>query len=284
MTPLLDTHQHLVIRDRMSYGWSESLPQIATGDFTADDYADLTRGKGVSATIFMETAVGEDEYQAEALFAHELASQPDSMIRGVIASIRPEIDDGFDLWLETSLDKGFAGFRRILHVVDNGVPQSETFRRNVRKIGAAGKPFDLCFTERQLPLAANLVKACGGVQFVLDHCGVPDIPGGSFDFWRSQISMLAELPNLVCKLSGIMAYCSPGKASYGAVKPYTDHVLETFGPERMLWGGDWPVVNTANGLADWISVTRRILERLSEDEAALIAHTTAEKIYGVTLA
>jgi predicted TIM-barrel fold metal-dependent hydrolase len=139
----------------------------------------------------------------------------------------------------------------------------------------------MCFLSRQLPLARALAQACPDTHFVLDHCGVPDIAGGGLDPWRNEIRALAGLPNVTCKLSGLLAYCAPGDASYEAIEPYVAHTIDCFGAQRMLWGSDWPVVDLANGLPDWIAVTRRILDSLGADEAAAIASGTAARVYGV---
>jgi predicted TIM-barrel fold metal-dependent hydrolase len=171
--------------------------------------------------------------------------------------------------------------RRVLHVVDDGMSTTDTFRANVRRIGAAGLVFDMCFLARQLPLARALAEACPDTQFVLDHCGVPDIAGGGLDPWRDEIRALAGLPNVACKLSGLLAYCAPGNATYEAIEPYVAHAIDSFGADRMLWGSDWPVVDLANGLPDWIAVTRRILDSLSGDEARAVASGTATRVYSL---
>ena len=281
MIPLLDTHQHLIYRDKVGYGWIKDVAPLAEGDFTLDDYKKLTRKHGIGKTLFMEADADDADYQAEALFARHLAKQVDSSICGVIASIRPETNDGFDAWLEESSALGIVGYRRVLHVVDDELSQSDSFRRNVRKIGQAGKSFDLCFLARQLPIAIEFAKACDNTQLILDHCGVPDIAGGALDPWRENMSAISQLPNIVCKLSGIMAYCTAGQASLAAIQPYVSHVLECFGPKRIVWGSDWPVVNLAKGIEEWITITRSILETLSHDEAVAIAYKTAEDVYNI---
>lgn len=281
MIPLLDTHQHLIYRDKAGYGWTKDIPALAEGDFSLDDYNKLTRSLGIGGTLFMEAGVDDADYQTETRFVHHLANQPDTPIRGIVASIRPETDDDFDAWLEESGTMGVVGYRRILHVVEDGLSRSDTFRRNVRKIGQAGKVFDLCFLARQLPIALDLAKACDNTRLVINHCGVPDIAGNALDPWRENISALAKIPNTFCKLSGLMAYCAPGHASLSTIEPYISHVLECFGPKRIVWGSDWPVVNLAKGIEEWVSATRAILEALSRDEAIAIAHKTAEDVYNV---
>jgi predicted TIM-barrel fold metal-dependent hydrolase len=281
---LIDTHQHLILRNQIAYGWTADIPALATGDFTRADYAGLVAGKGVVGAIFMETGVDDADYQAEARL---VAGMIGTTARGVpllgqIASIRPEEDAGFDAWLEEALTLGTVGFRRILHVVPDDVSQSETFRQNLRKIGRAGLPFDLNFLSRQLlPVGLALMQACPDQCFVLDHCGVPDIAAGEWALWQQGIDALATFPNLVCKLSGITAYCSPGTASLALIRPYVDHLLHAFGPDRMLWGSDWPVVNLGTGLPGWIDMTHDLMAALSPDEQHAIAQGTARRVYRV---
>ena len=284
MIPLLDTHQHLIYRDRIGYGWTNGIPALESGDFTLEDYQGITRDAGIGGSLFMETGVDDGDYQAETRLVHELAQDPARGVVGLIASIRPESDDGFEAWLEESIGLGAVGYRRILHVVDDAMSQTETFRRNVRRIGAAGKVFDMCFLARQLPIALDFARACDNTALVLDHCGVPDIAGGGLDPWRTDMTALANLPNTMCKLSGILAYCAPEDVSLAAIRPYVDHILDVFGPGRIVWGSDWPVVNMAKGLPDWIGVTREILGALTEEEATAIANGTAQAVYGVKLA
>lgn len=283
MFALLDTHQHLIYRDRIRYGWTRSFPALSSASFTLEDYARISDGAGIAATLFMETAADESDFHAETQLASTLAAELPNGVVGLIASIRPENDDGFEDWIAEAVALGAVGFRRVLHVVDDAVSQSPVFRRNVRRIGEVGKVFDICVLARQLPLAAELADACGDTQLVLDHCGTPDIAGGGLDPWRADMAELARRQNVVCKLSGLFAYCTPRSANLGAIRPYVDHVLETFGPTRMVWGSDWPVVNTTSDLTTWIAATRAILDGLRREEAEAIANGNAQALYKVRL-
>lgn len=283
MISLLDTHQHLVYREKASYGWTKDIPPLAEGNFTLDDYKTLTEGLGIGGTLFMETGVDDPDYQQETRFVKSLADNSDNGMIGLISSIRPESDEGFETWLEETIAMGVVGYRRILHVMPDDTSQSDIFRNNVRKIGVSGKTFDICFLPGQLPVACELAKACENTKLILNHCGVPDIAGNGLDPWRQDIKALAQIPNVICKLSGLMAYCAPGTSSLETIEPYVDHVLNCFGPNRMVWGSDWPVVNLAKGLPEWIAVTRKILGKLSADEASSIAYGTAQIVYKVKI-
>jgi predicted TIM-barrel fold metal-dependent hydrolase len=274
---LIDTHQHLILRDRLGYGWTADIPALASGDFTGEDYARLTAGQGVVGRIFMETGVDDADYRTEA----RLVAGMEGFL-GQIASIRPEEDAGFDAWLEEAAGLNTVGFRRILHVVPDGVSESEVFRRNLRKIGRAGYPFDLNFLARQLiPVGLPLLQACPDQSFILDHCGVPDLAAGDWEVWERGVAAFAAFPNVVVKLSGITAYAAPGTATTALIRPYVERLLELFGPDRMLWGSDWPVVDLGVGLPGWIRMTGELLAGLSEAERAAIGTGTARRVYGV---
>lgn len=283
MISLIDTHQHLVYRNEISYGWTKGIPPLAVDDFTIENYKSLTKDLCVVGTIFMETGVDDHDYQKETRYVKSLQDKSNSNIMGMISSIRPENDEEFDSWLNETLDMGVTGYRRILHDMPNETSQSETFRKNIRKIGDAGKPFDICFLSSQLKIAKELAIACDNTQVILNHCGIPTIANNELDPWREDMEALSKIPNVTCKLSGLMAYCAPGTSSYETIEPYVDHALKCYGPKRMLWGSDWPVVNLGKGLVEWIEVTRKILSKLSPDEAEDIANRTAQKIYKVNL-
>ena len=283
MIPLLDTHMHLVYRDKASYGWTKDIPSLAEDNFTLENYKALTEGLGVGGALFMEAGVDDADYQNETHFVHSLSKNSNSGLNGIIASIRPENDEGFESWLNKTIEMGVVGYRRILHVMPDDTSQSITFRNNVNKIGKLDKTFDICYLSTQLSIALDFARACENTKLVLNHCGVPSIAENALDPWRADMEALSKMPNVTCKLSGLMAYCAPGTSSLETIQPCVDHVLNCFGPQRMVWGSDWPVVNLGKDLPEWISVTRQILSKLSEDEATSIANKNAQLIYKVNL-
>jgi predicted TIM-barrel fold metal-dependent hydrolase len=282
MIPLLDTHQHLVYPDRQRYAWMAGAPALDGRRFAVEDYKALTAGAGVAGTLFMEVDV--DDFRDEAAMVAALATEEGSGILGTIAACRPETDEGFEAWLDEAAELGVVGFRRILHETTDDVSQSATFRANVCRIGDRGLTFDMCFQARQLDIARDLASACPDTRLVLDHCGVPDIAGGVWEPWHRGMVAMAELPNVVAKLSGVFAYVKEGEATLATVRPWVEAVIEAFGPDRCLWGSDWPVVNVRGGdLPTWLAAFRTILADYSVDEQAAMAHATAERTYGVRL-
>ncbi|MES2433718.1 MAG: amidohydrolase [Pseudomonadota bacterium] len=275
---LIDTHQHLILREKLGYAWTTGVPALQ-GDFTPEDYTALVAGRGVIGTIFMETGVDDDDYQAEARLIAGLVGKAGLLAQ--IASCRPETDAGFDDWLAECRGLSVVGFRRLLHVVDDAMSQSDGFRQNIRKIGAAGYAYDMVFHARQLGIAEALARACPDQVLVLDHCGNPDVAGDGFDAWYAGMKAMAALPHVWLKFSGITVNCTPGTASAALLQRYTDAMLDLFGPARMIWGGDWPVVDLGVGLPDWIDLSRAMLRHVSAEEQAMIGHQNARRVYGL---
>ena len=256
----------------------ERHPRAFGRAFRCEDYLEQTQAAGVAGTIFMETTPDEPHWRDEASFVDELASRPGSIIKGIIANGRPE-EEGFERYVDSLPRERLVGLRRILHVVPDDVSREPRFAANVRWLGKQRLTFDMCFLARQLPIAIELARKCDQTQLILDHCGVPDIAAGALDPSRANIRQLAALPNVACKISGVLAYCKPDNATLDAVKPYVDHCIECFGPDRLVWGSDWPVVTINSTLAKWIEISRELVGPLSEIERRQILSGNVRHIY-----
>jgi predicted TIM-barrel fold metal-dependent hydrolase len=282
MIPILDTHLHLLYQEKFAYDWCADLPAL-NQDFKIETYQDLIDGHGVSGSIFMEVDIAETQITDEAAFFSNLVTQSNNPLMGVIAACRPEQED-FQHQLESTLTDSVCGLRRVLHTMPDELSQAEIFRENIRSLVQYNLPFDLCFLERQLPLAYELAKACPEIQFVLDHCGIPTIAKENFGHWKSGLEKVARLPNVVCKVSGIIAYStSPEEATLETLRPWLETTVETFGPDRIVFGTDWPVCNLTQGLPAWLTMARAFFSSYSEDEQHAIFHCNAESIYNIRL-
>ncbi|MCX6968231.1 MAG: amidohydrolase [Verrucomicrobia bacterium] len=276
--PIIDTHQHLIDPLLGPYSWTKGIPQLEGKCFDYDAYLCAIEGTGISRTVFMETT--PDAWRNEAAHVFALSEQPSSIIGGVIANCHPEETD-FEKYLDSIQSSKLVGLRRICHVEPDFFSQQPRFIENVRRLGPKGLTFDLCFLARQLSLAGELAQKCPEVQFVLDHCGVPDIAGGALDPWRESLRELAKLPNVACKISGILAYCKPGNATSEAVRPYIEHSIECFGWDRVMWGGDWPVITQRSSLKKWVEISREIVGAACESDQHKLFHENAVRIYGI---
>lgn len=276
---LLDTHQHLWDLRQFLYTWCAAIPAL-NRSFLLADYNAAATGLRITKTIFMECDVDEPHALAEARHSQALADRH-PLIAGIVASGRPE-HDGFRAHLEqlAQLPK-VRGLRRVLHTQPDDLSRQPSFAENLRILPEFGLTFDLCVLARQLPHGLALVRQCPGVTFILDHCGVPDVKGRVLDPWREHIRQLAALPNVVCKISGLVAYADPATWTVEDLRPWVEHVLEQFGWDRVIWGGDWPVCTLTATLAQWVDATRTLTRGASDEQRAKFFYRNAERIYRV---
>jgi predicted TIM-barrel fold metal-dependent hydrolase len=275
---ITDTQQHLIYPDRLGYSWCKGLPALEDKAFRLEEYRAAAQGTGISQTLFMEVDVDEPQMQAETEFFLQLASRPDSGIAGVLAACRPERED-FPEQLESILHPKLKGLRRILHTQPDELSQASLFAKNLALLAQHQLTFDVCLLSRQLPLGKNLLSRVPDVQFVLDHCGVPNIKDNALDPWRQHIRELAQFANLACKISGLVAYCDPQRVNATTIRPFVEHCIECFGWERVIFGGDWPVCNLTSSLGRWVEIAKEIVKGESSERQEKFFAGNAEKIY-----
>jgi predicted TIM-barrel fold metal-dependent hydrolase len=272
---ILDTHLHLIYPDRLTYGWINEGHRL-NRPWTYEAYFAEAETLGIESALHMEVDVAEEDIEGETAFVTGLPR-----IVGAIAACRPEHDD-FAARLDRVLEAGggkVRGLRRILHEVPDDVSLAPIFAENLRRLVPLNLTFDLCLRSDQLHLGVRLAKLVPELQFILDHCGNPDISGQGIDPWRSQLAAIAALPNVVGKISGLVNHCDPGWSAE-TLRPYIEHMIESFGWDRVVWGSDHPVATVSGGsLTDWVTATQSICAGASEDQQAQLFHRNAERIY-----
>jgi predicted TIM-barrel fold metal-dependent hydrolase len=271
---IIDTHLHLIYKDRFDYPWLASA-QAINQQWTAEAYFAEAEKLGIEAALHMEVDVAESDIEAETRFMSKVHRK----VIGAIAAGRPESVE-FAEWLEVANTiGGVKAIRRVLHTLPNELSTTPLFAGNIRRMHAYGLAFDLCLRADQLlDVGKPLVSKCPDVQFVLDHCGVPDILGAGFAPWATAITEMAKLPNLACKVSGIIAYAG-ANASTATLRPYVEQVISSFGWERVVWGSDHPVCTLTANLTRWVEITNEILTGSSAGEKAKLLRENARRIY-----
>ncbi len=281
---IFDTHLHLIDKSALPYPWLADVPALDR-DFLFETYRKEAERCGIHAALHMEVDVAPDAITKETAHIEALARQSSGFLKGAIASCRPEEPD-FAAYLETQLANPFVkGFRRVLHVVPDDLSQQPLFRENIKRLEGTRLSFDLCTLPHQIDKAVALADLAPGAQFVLDHCGVPDIKSGALASWQKGISTIAERGNVVAKISGVVAYADAESWTVETLRPYVEHVITTFGWERVIWGSDWPVCTLATsidaGLSTWVATTHALLTGCSEDEKALLLSDNARRLWNV---
>ncbi|MEX0324926.1 MAG: amidohydrolase [Puniceicoccaceae bacterium] len=274
---LIDTHQHLFYRDDLHYPWLAEFKPL-DDDYTIQRYAEEAGPVKPTGTLFMECDVAESDSAREAHFMYGLAEAAPIPMLGVIAAARPE-EAGFEAYLDSIDHDLLVGIRRVLHVAPEGTAEAPLFVPHLRKLAGRGLTFDLCVRADQLELAVSLAKVVPDLQFILDHCGCPSLDGSSDPAWSEGIAALAALPNVACKVSGITAYGEKDQLITDNLHRTLDTVLEQFGPDRLVWGGDWPVCTLNSGLAEWIRLSVEWSCRLSTSERDDLFAGNTRRIY-----
>lgn len=279
--PVVDTHHHLWDLDRFRLPWLAGVPELDRS-FRMGDYLRAAQGTGIVRTVYMEVDLAQEQHPDEAAYVFDLCRRDDNPLAGAVLSGRPDAP-GFAGYLDGIASPYLKGIRRILHGRETPARYClrEEFVRGVRLLGDRGLSFDLCIRPAELGDAELLVRACPDTRFVLDHCGNPDVAGfGEQErtAWREAISRLAELPNLVCKLSGIIA-SAPRDWTPEHLRPYVSHCLAAFGVERAFFGGDWPVCTLRAGLREWVEALRALTAELSPVQQRMLFHDNAVRFY-----
>ncbi|MEU8845591.1 amidohydrolase family protein [Streptomyces sp. NPDC048564] len=273
---IVDAHHHvwdLSVRDQDWIAGPELRP--LRRNFTVDDLASEARAAGVDRTVLVQTVtVAEETPEFLALAAqHEL-------IAGVVGwtdLTRPDVAEELARLRELPGGRYLKGIR---HQVQ-GEPDPEWLlradvRRGLAALAEAGLVHDLVVLPHQLPACAKAAALLPELTFVLDHLGKPPIASGAREPWTSDVCALAALPNTVCKLSGMVTEADPVSWTVDDLRPYADVVLEAFGPQRLMFGSDWPVCTLA---APYGQVLAAVQELTDTDDRTHIFETTAARVY-----
>ncbi|MEM5471660.1 amidohydrolase [Hoeflea sp. AS60] len=275
---IIDTHLHVVDPWVLDYPWLANVPALNQA-WPYAAYELEARRAGISCALHMEVDVAEERIEDETNYIETLASRPGSLIAGAIASCRPE-HAGFAAYLDRQRQNPMVkGFRRVLHVVPDELSEQPLFRENIARMSGSGLTFDICMLPHQLPNAMALADLAPDVTFVLDHCGVPDIKGDVRQPWHDNIAELAKRPNVVAKISGVVAYADPDTWIAETLRPWAEHTISSFGWDRVVWGSDWPVCTPGGGLLAWVAATHALLNGASADEKQKLLSGNARRLW-----
>jgi L-fuconolactonase len=279
MTSRVDAHHHiwdLSVRDQ---AWLDGKPFAAIRrTFTVDDLAPDARAAGVDATVLVQTVALAEE--TPELLRAAVDNDLVAAVTGWVDLTAPSVAD--DLAALRSRIGG-AYLRAIRHLAqDEPDPDwlcRPDVRRGLRAVAEAGLGYELLVKPPQMPAALRAVAELDHVEFVLDHCAKPYIASGVLEPWASQIRQLATHENITCKLSGLVTEADWTRWSPQSLRPYVDIVVEVFGPQRLMFGSDWPVCLLAASYAEVLAAAGELTARLSPAEREAVFAGTARRVY-----
>ncbi len=276
---IIDSHQHFwQLSQPFNYKWldAEKMAPIRR-DFLPKHLKVLIEKTGVDRTVFVQT----QHDVAENRWALEMAANND-FIAGVVGWVDLAARDCEEQLLEFKEQPKFVGIRHITQdEPDDDFIVRPNVMRGLKVLQQHGVPFDLLFYVKHLKHAAKLARELPELPMVIDHLAKPRIKEGVTEDWIGNFRAAARFPNVFCKLSGMVTEADWKDWSPADLKPYVETAIEAFGPNRCMFGSDWPVCELAGSYDQVYSALVECLGPLSETESAAIFGGTAARFYSI---
>jgi L-fuconolactonase len=276
--PIIDAHLHLTDPARLRYPWMEGVPKL-NRPWSLADFDALSGGVPVAGMVFVEVDAHPDDKLAEADF---VAGLGDPRLLGMVAAVPMDRGEATAAALAAMRERPLLrGVRHLIqhHAATPGWACRPEMIEGVRTLAPLGLAFDLCLYHPQIRDATALVAACPEVTFVLDHIGKPGIRAGLIDDWRADLSALARLPNVLCKVSGVATEAEHAAWTEDQLLPYLTHAMNVFGADRVLYGGDWFVSELAIAYPRWVALVHRAALPFGSAFAEGLWHRNARAVY-----
>ncbi len=291
--PIIDTHQHLWDLDLFQPPWLAGAPEVLARSYVTSDYKKATRGVNLAKAVYMEVDVNPKNQVKEA--EHLIALSKDRRHPTVAAVIsgRPGEESFAPYISKYKENKYIKGVRQVLHVdsAPQGLCLGNQYVKSVQLLGSMGKSFDLCMRPTELADGAALADKAPDTRLIVDHCGNADPkawlkdpgeePWHEVDQWRRDIDLLASKDNVICKISGIVVRAPQDNWGPETLAPIVNHCLAAFGPERVIFGGDWPVVRIVASYKQWVDALKAVISERPYEEQIKLLHDNAERIYDI---
>ena len=276
---IVDSHVHLADPSRFSYPWTAGAPSLNRTVLPADLSAAAAPYE-IDRFVFVEVDVEAPQEVDEARWVASLA-ESEPRLQGIVACANLEKGDAVKGDLEAlAAIKGVKSIRRLIqNQPDPDFCIAPDFLKGLAMLADYDLAFDICIFHHHLPNAIEMVKRTPNVRFVLDHIGKPDIRAGLTEPWRANMKALAALPNVWCKISGVVTEADHAKWTREEVRPYIEHAIDCFGFERSMYGGDWHVVELATPYPRWVELVDWVTESASAEERQQLFRDTATDFY-----
>lgn len=284
-TRRIDAHQHFWRPARGDYGWLRAdVPAVRplVRDVMPVDLAPALQRHGVLQTVLVQAAPTE----AETDFLLSIADST-GFVGAVVGWTDLSSDDAIATLERWSAHGKFRGVRPMLQ----DLPEADWIATRprpavVERLKRLGLRLDGLVKPPQLPALVRFVAAHPDLPVVLDHAAKPTLANGIGDDWRAGIAALARHPQVDCKWSGLLtealpAQCATRQARIDLLRPVFDHLLDTFGPARLMWGSDWPVLELASDYDAWVDASAALVGELSADEQDAIWRRNAMRAYAL---
>ena len=277
--PIVDSHVHLLEPARFGYAWTRGAPSLNRRAL-AGDLMQAAAPVEIDQFVFVEVDVDVPQHLDEAAWVSELA-KTDPRLKGMVAAL--PLERGAAIEPELDQLREYRILRAIRRLIQTQ-PDPEfclrpDFIAGLKLLPQHDLAFDICVLHHQLPNVIQMVRLCPEVRFILDHIGKPGIKAGIFDPWRQHLKELAALPNVHCKISGVTTEADHASWTAEQLKPYIEYTIETFGFERVMYGGDWHVLELAGTYPQWVEIVDGVVEGCTAEEKRKLYRDNAISFY-----
>ena len=278
---IIDSHLHVWDPAILKYNWLEG-NALLNRRYNEIDFQEASKDCGVTRAVFVQCDCEPGQSIKEAQWVAFLVAKG-LPVQGIVAHAPVELGENVRPHLvELSRIPLLRGVRRLIQSENSkGFCLQPAFIAGVQILADYDFSFDICVRRDQLADAILLARACPKVKFILDHCGNPDILNKRLEPWSAQISELSQLKNVWCKLSGLTTVADEKNWKTEDLLPYTEHVIKCFGVEKVLFGGDWPVVLKTSTYKQWVNTVQALLTNYTIAERQKIFHDNAVNFYGL---
>jgi L-fuconolactonase len=279
----IDSHHHLWDLSIRPQEWmvGDGMEPVKR-NFDTTDLRSAIEGTGVEKTILVHaTTTHAETYELLAL------ADVDPTIVGVVGWLQIDSADAIKE-CEKYLQAPGASYLKGIRDVAQDLPDSNYLAKpqsiaTVRELGKLGLTYDILTKTPELQAAIDLVQACPDVQFVLDHISKPYIAKGELEPWKSLITKLASFENVSCKISGMVTEAKWNAWEVSNFAPYVDHIIESFSPQRLMFGSDWPVaLLAAPSYSEVVHLAESLTVKFTETENELFWRNNALSAYKIT--
>ena len=296
MNPIVDTHQHLWDLRILRLPWLEEVAELRE-NHVMSTYFEASKTFEVAKMVYMEVDASPDQIEREAEYVLGLCDAPDNPMAGATLRGMPGTDGFADWARQCAADPRVKGLRQVIFPLEFAPDYclQDWFVADMQLLGELGLHFDLCIRPADLCSARKLAQRCPDTLFVLDHCGNadPEVVNGSLsareveeavyrhdaESWKREIESLGRLPNVVCKISGIIARLPKGKDAADSLAATVNHCLDSFGPDKVVFGSDWPVCNMGASYQAWVEALREIISSRDQSEQRKLLADNALRLY-----
>ncbi|SNR78113.1 L-fuconolactonase [Lutibacter agarilyticus] len=280
--PIIDTHIHIWDLKKLTYPWLKNMQPIVNQTYLMSDYDKAIGCQKVESMVFVQCECKPEQFQEELQWVQNIADV-DKRLQGIIPWAPLHTGNAVEPILQGfKKDPRIKGVRQIIQFEeDPDFCLKPDFIRGVQLLGQYGLHFEITIDPSHFKAVMKLIEKCPDTRFILDHIGNPNIDKQELHPWKELIKNFADSGPHYCKFSNFLGNANLKNWKINDLKPFSEVVIESFGPKRLIWGSDWPPLERAATWQTWLQVAETLTKDLNENDKSLVFRENAIQFYGL---